>query len=108
MEDVPAMKLPQFSEQRFDPPDDFDSPYDMERYPELFNPKFVKWFFESEAALGEGKEAPRRPQAFWVPEKGSGVDDEEAEEDKGFSGSGSRRRKNKKGGGKWKAFGDSQ
>ena len=32
----------------YQPPDDFDSPFDMKRYPQFFDPEFVEYFFQSE------------------------------------------------------------
>jgi hypothetical protein len=89
-ETLPNIAVPRLSSQRFNPPDDFLSPLDMDRYPQVFSSEFRKWFFSVEEALSKGKTPPQRPKAFFVPEeapgsvgarRGSGVGDAEAEDD---------------------------
>ena len=48
---IPTILLPSFTNQQFLVPIDFDSPYDMKRYPQYFDPDYVNYFFERE----EGK-----------------------------------------------------
>lgn len=66
-EELPTVPLPKLSAQLFDPPDDFVSPLDMERYPQYFSDKFRRWFFAVEQALARGETPPERPQSFFVP-----------------------------------------
>ena len=67
-EALPNVAVPQLKDQRFDPPDDFLSPLDMDRYPQYFSQKFKKYFFAVEEALSKGQEPPPRPQPVFVPE----------------------------------------
>jgi len=41
----------------------------MKRYPELFDPEFVEWWFSVEDALARGDTPPPRPKAFFSPKK---------------------------------------
>ena len=66
-ENLPEVELPSFKAQRFLPPDDFSNPNDMKRYPELFDPEFVEWWFAVEDALAKGESAPQRPKPYFVP-----------------------------------------
>ena len=45
---LPLIPLPSFTNQQFLVPIDFDSPYDMKRYPQYFDPEYVNYFFERE------------------------------------------------------------
>lgn len=65
-EALPDVVLPRLSEQLFDPPDDFVSPLDMERYPQYFSETFRRWFFAVEEALAKGVDPPERPAPFFV------------------------------------------
>jgi len=65
----PSVKFPSFKDQRWDPPDDFETPFDMRRFPEIFDPAFVDWWFANEDSLAAGGPSVPRPQAFFVPEK---------------------------------------
>jgi hypothetical protein len=57
------------------PPDDFLSPNDMKRYPEIFAPEFVDWWFSVEDALARGETPPSRPKAFFVPNANESSDE---------------------------------
>jgi hypothetical protein len=74
--------MPTFAAQRFVPPNDFEDPMDMKRYPELFEPSYVEWWFEAEDALARGLPAPPRPQTFFSPpemsSKGAYMEEESA------------------------------
>jgi hypothetical protein len=48
---LPNVELPSFEDLRFAPPNDFDSPFDMKSYPQLFDPAFVEYFFQSEVSI---------------------------------------------------------
>ena len=50
------------------PPDAFETPFDMKNYPQIFSQEFVEYFFAVEEALANGTEPPPRPKAFFVPE----------------------------------------
>ena len=39
----------------------------MQRYPELFDPEYVDWWFENENSLANGDAPVPRPKPFWVP-----------------------------------------
>lgn len=67
-EALPNVAVPQLKDQKFDPPDDFRSPLDMDRYPQYFSQKYKKYFFAVEEALSKGQEPPQRPQPVFVPE----------------------------------------
>lgn len=69
--DVPKLNLPNFSDQSFIAPFDFESPYDMKQYPQYFSPEFREYFFSVEEALARGEEPPKRPQTFFVPNPSS-------------------------------------
>lgn len=70
----PDVKFPSFKDQRWEPPADFETPYDMRRYPEVFDPEFVDWWFANEEALASGGPPLPRPKAFFVPAKTAQVD----------------------------------
>jgi hypothetical protein len=40
----------------------------MKLHPEIFDPEFVDWFFETEEKLALGQTPPPRPRPFWVPQ----------------------------------------
>ena len=67
-EALPDVKLPKWDDQKFVPPADFLDPNDMKRYPEIFDPDFVKWWFDNEDSLAKGRGPIERPKAFWVPD----------------------------------------
>lgn len=48
---LPNVNLPNFADLKFLPPDDFDSPFDMKRYPQYFDPEFVDYFFATEVCM---------------------------------------------------------
>jgi len=73
--DVPKLNLPNFSDQAFIAPFDFESPYDMKQYPQYFSPEFREYFFSAEEALARGEEPPKRPKSFFVPNPDSRVDE---------------------------------
>ena len=77
--DVPKINLPNFSDQSFIAPFDFESPYDMKQYPQYFSPEFREYFFSAEEALARGEEPPRRPKSFFVPNPDSRGDDSGSE-----------------------------
>lgn len=53
-EEKPKIRLPVFPGNKFPtPPEDFESPYDMRRYPEYFDPEFVEWWFAVEVFCSE-------------------------------------------------------
>ena len=74
-EEVPKAILPKFSKQNFLAPEDFDSPYDMKRYPQYFDPEYVEYFFAVEEALAKNEQPPLRPKPFFVP-TATATDDE--------------------------------
>eukprot|EP01041_Mallomonas_annulata_P007270 gene7270-14819_t len=74
-ESLPAFKIPRLEEQQFVAPVDFESPYDMKRYPEIFDPEFVDWWFDCEEALAKGEAPPPRPKTVFTPLKGASSDD---------------------------------
>lgn len=86
-QELPAVDLPNYSDLRFDPPDDFETPYDMQLYPELFDPEYVQWFFASEEAVAKGLPPPPRPKAVFRPDpraRSRESDDGYAEEEESF------------------------
>jgi hypothetical protein len=66
-EPLKSVELPKFSDLRFTAPDGFYSPADMKRYPEYFDPDFVKDIYQREEALLNGQEPPARSKNLWVP-----------------------------------------
>lgn len=75
-EALPAVSIPRMKDQQFYPPRDFFSPLDMEKYPEIFDSKFIDYFMRVEDALAAGNTPPKRPQPFFHPSS-SAVDSEE-------------------------------
>lgn len=65
---APKTILPNFNKQLWLAPEDFDSPYDMKRYPQYFDPDFIEYFFAVEEALAKGEEPPARPKLVFVPD----------------------------------------
>lgn len=101
-ETLPKMELPKLSEQRFLPPNDFYSPLDMERFPEIFSNSYRQWWFDVEDALAIKEMPPARPKPFWVPKSSS---EERAEPDMSRVKEGKMsRRKELRKGGKGKGF----
>ena len=66
-ENVPIIDIPTLSEVPILPPDDFLTPFDMKLHPEIFDPEYVDWFFETEEKLALSQTPPPRPRPFWVP-----------------------------------------
>ena len=96
-EKLPNVELPKAKEQNYLPPNDFISPLDMDRYPETFSDSFRRWFFSVEDSLALGETPPPRPEAFFVPKKGSslgmgGTSEEEQDLSRVKEGKMSRRR----------------
>jgi hypothetical protein len=79
-EALPTVALPKLSAQQFNPPADFLSPLDMERYPQSFSSEFRRYFFAVEEALSKGKSPPRRPKPFFTP--GSSSSGKDGDEDR--------------------------
>lgn len=78
---VPEVKFPQFTADTFRPPKDFETPYDMKKYPDRFSPEFIEWWFSVEDAMARGEEPPPRPKAFFSPEaSGDGSSSDEIAE----------------------------
>mmetsp|Transcript_8986 Transcript_8986/g.8875 ORF Transcript_8986/g.8875 Transcript_8986/m.8875 type:complete len:282 (+) Transcript_8986:100-945(+) len=77
---LPEVELPSFEDLRFAPPDSFDSPFDMKSYPQLFDPKFVDYFFQSEDAASRDEDPPERPKQIFIA-KPDAYDGEMIEED---------------------------
>jgi len=67
---LPELNIVPFNKQPWVPPEDFDTPFDMKRYPEIFDPVFVQWWFDREEALARGETPPPRPQSFFSPPGG--------------------------------------
>lgn len=108
-EKLPDVLVPKSSDQNYLPPNDFISPLDMERYPDIFADSYRRWWFSVEDKLAYGETPPPRPQAFFVPKKGGYDKEEEKEQDlsRVKEGKMSRRRMGgveKKKGGKGKGF----
>lgn len=76
-EKLPDIVVPKSKDQKYVPPNDFISPLDMERYPEVFADSYRRWWFSVEDKLAYGEAPPPRPRAFFVPKKDGGYDDEE-------------------------------
>jgi len=76
-EALPTVALPKLSAQQFNPPADFLSPLDMERYPQSFSSEFRRYFFAVEEALSKGKSPPPRPKPFFTPGSSSKDVDED-------------------------------
>jgi len=49
--EIPYVRIPSLLDQRFDPPQDFVSPYDMKRYPQYFSSEFADWWFAVEVTM---------------------------------------------------------
>jgi len=77
---LPTVALPKLSAQQFNPPADFLSPLDMERYPQSFSSEFRRYFFAVEEALSKGKSPPPRPKPFFTP--GSSSSGKDGDEDR--------------------------
>merc|ERR1711908_88372 len=67
-EALPNIKLPKWEDQKLIAPVDFIDPNDMKRFPEIFDPDFVEWWFDNEDSMAKGKGPIERPKAFWVPD----------------------------------------
>lgn len=61
------VEVPKETTLYFAPPVDFETPYDMKRYPEIFDPEFVDWWFANENALSNGKDPVPRPKNSFFP-----------------------------------------
>ena len=72
-EPLPDVNLPKWRDQKFVPPVDFLDPNDMKRYPDIFDPEFVEWWFDNEDSIAKGKGSIERPKAFWVPDPNARV-----------------------------------
>ncbi len=48
---LPKMSIARLSDQKLLAPVDFESPYDIKRYPEYFNPEYVDYFFACEVMI---------------------------------------------------------
>lgn len=81
--DIPKIELPNFADQSFIAPFDFESPYDMKQYPQYFSPEFKEYFFSAEEALARGEEPPKRPKSFFVPNPNSRAGDAGDEDSNG-------------------------
>lgn len=101
-DDVPTLDVPSTKDLSFVPPIDFESPYDMKRYPQYFDPEYVDWWFANEVeyllivklclcrlfiytprrvhyqdAIARGEPPPTRPKPFFNP-KGSASGSQDA------------------------------
>lgn len=77
-QELPSVELPNYSDLRFDPPEDFETPYDMQLYPELFDPEYVQWFFASEEAIAKGLPPPPRPKVVFRPDPSANLKEGES------------------------------
>ena len=66
-EQLPNVVVPELKYQSFVMPNDFNSPSDMKKYPEIFDKEYVEWMFQVEDATIRGEEPPPRPKAIFVP-----------------------------------------
>lgn len=68
-ETVPFIDVPSLKDLTLVPPIDFESPYDMKRFPNLFSEDFVKWFFDNEEKIANKEPPLERPAYFLPPRK---------------------------------------
>jgi hypothetical protein len=61
-EELPDVKVPNFSDQVLVPPPDFIDPRDMRLFPQIFDPEFVDWWFANEDAIARGEKPLERPK----------------------------------------------
>ncbi len=65
---LPGIRVPKLSDQQFVPPIDFEDPNDMKRFPQLFDPDFVSWWFSVEDSLARGERPPKKTKKFFSPD----------------------------------------
>lgn len=84
---IPVIEIPELSQVPIAPPDDFLTPFDMKLHPEIFDPEYVDWFFDSEEKLALGQTPSPRPKPFWIPQPTAKLTDSEIEkiENEGIS-----------------------
>lgn len=66
---LPVFDVPRVSDMSFLPPEGFNDPRDMKKYPQLFDPEFVEWWFAVEDSMARGQQPPVRPKAFFTPSR---------------------------------------
>jgi hypothetical protein len=66
---LPVFDVPKVSDLSFLPPEGFNDPRDMKKYPQLFDPEFVEWWFAVEDSMARGQQPPMRPRAFFTPSR---------------------------------------
>ena len=68
-DNVPILDVPELKDIPIIPPENFESPYDMKQYPNIFDPEFVNWWFENEDSIANPNQEVKRPKPFWSPKK---------------------------------------
>eukprot|EP01039_Chlorochromonas_danica_P001907 gene1907-2085_t len=70
-QEPPRAVLPSASSLVFEPPEGFEDPGDMVKFPHIFAPDFVEWWFAVEDATARGQPAPPRPKSVFLPRPGA-------------------------------------
>lgn len=91
-EPKPGIEIPEFYIGDFAAPPDFEDPGDIDKFPYLFAPDFVDWWYSVEDAMSRGETPPPRPKNYFVPQKRGTLTNGESAANEGRSSSRGRRK----------------